>query len=442
MLGPHRMHAMNSAPTVNPLPAPSATPGPDLAQLLQTAVEQAFNAVVITSAGSDGAGPLITYCNSAFCRMTGYARTELLGRSPRMLQGPKTDPQVLQRLRECLQQGRFFQGSTVNYRKDGSSYLVEWNISPVRDAQGQVQAYVSVQQDITARVRAEQRQALLARALNATQDAVVIANKQAQILFVNQAFEDLTGYRSDEVLGRTPKFLQSGEHPPAFYSQLRDALARGDSCQTTFANRRKDGSIYHAAQTITPLRDEAGTTQHYVSVTKDVTELIARTQELREQAHHDALTGLLNRRAGEQQLERCQRTAQIECQSYALILADIDNFKSINDRFGHDEGDRVLQRCATLLSRKVRSGDALIRWGGEEFLIVLPGCRLEAAQELAERIRAAMAQEQDAVVGSITLSLGVGAWQPGECSSTLLRRTDQALYRAKTSGRNQVAVAP
>lgn len=437
------MHAMNSAPTVNPLPAPSATPGPDLAQLLQTAVEQAFNAVVITSAGSDGAGPLITYCNSAFCRMTGYARTELLGRSPRMLQGPKTDPQVLQRLRECLQQGRFFQGSTVNYRKDGSSYLVEWNISPVRDAQGQVQAYVSVQQDITARVRAEQRQALLARALNATQDAVVIANEQAQILFVNQAFEDLTGYRSDEVQGRTPKFLQSGEHTPAFYAQLRDALARGDSCQTTFANRRKDGSIYHAAQTITPLKDEAGATQHYVSVTKDVTELIARTQELREQAHHDALTGLLNRRAGEQQLERCQRTAQIECQSYALILADIDNFKSINDRFGHDEGDRVLQRCATLLSRKVRSGDALIRWGGgEEFLIVLPGCKLAAAQELAERIRAAMAQEQDAVVGSITLSLGVGAWQPGECSSTLLRRTDQALYRAKTSGRNQVAVAP
>ena len=133
-----------------------------------------------------------------------------------MLQGPKTDPQVLQRLRECLRSGTFFQGSTVNYRKDGSSYLVEWNIAPVRDAQGQVQAYVSVQQDITTRVRAEQRQALLARALNATQDAVLIADEQAQILFVNQAFEDLTGYRSDEVLGRTPKFLQSGEHPPRF----------------------------------------------------------------------------------------------------------------------------------------------------------------------------------------------------------------------------------
>lgn len=414
----------------------------DLAQLLQTAVEQAFNAVLITDAGLRDGGPCITYCNPAFCRMTGYAATELLGRSPRLLQGPQTDPQVLQRLRECLRNGTFFQGSTVNYRKDGSSYLVEWNISPVRDAQGQVQAYVSVQQDITARVRAEQRQALLARALNATQDAVVIADEQAHILFVNQAFEDLTGYRSDEVQGRTPKFLQSGEHTPTFYAQLREALERGESYQTTFANRRKDGSIYHAAQTITPLRDEAGAIQHYVSVTKDVTELVTRTQELREQAHHDALTGLLNRRAGELQLQRCQRAAQVECQGYALILADIDAFKSINDRFGHEEGDRVLQRCASLLSRKVRSGDALIRWGGEEFLIVLPGCKLAAAQELAERIRRTMASEQDAVVGTITLSLGVAAWQPGECSSTLLRRTDQALYRAKTSGRNQVAVAP
>ena len=355
---------MNISALVTSLPAPCSPACPDLAQLLHTAVAQAFNAVVITNATLEGEGPCITYCNPAFCQMTGYSAQELLGRSPRLLQGPHTDRQVLQRLRECLRTGEFFQGSTVNYRKDGSSYLVEWNISPVRDAQGQVQAYVSVQQDITTRVRAEQRQALLARALNATQDAVVIADEQAQILFVNQAFEDLTGYSSEEVQGRTPKFLQSGEHPPAFYTQLRDALERGESCQTTFANRRKDGSVYHAAQTITPLKDEAGATQHYVSVTKDVTELVARAQELRQQAHHDALTGLLNRRAGEQQLQRCQRAAQLECQGYALILADIDNFKFINDRFGHEEGDRVLQRCATLLSRKVRSGDALIRWGG------------------------------------------------------------------------------
>jgi len=414
---------------------------PDLIPLLQTAVEQAFNAVVITDARLHDGGPYITYCNPAFCRMTGYAAIDLLGHSPRLLQGPQTDPLVLQRLRECLHKEQFFQGSTVNYRKDGSSYLVEWNISPVRDAQGRLQAYVSVQHDITARVRAEQHQALLARALNATQDSVVIADQRGQILFVNQAFEALTGYCSDEVQGCTPTFLQSDEHPPAFYARLRETLARGESCQATVANRRKDGSIFHAAQTITPLKDEAGITQHYVSVAKDVTRLVKHTQELRELADHDALTGLLNRHAGERQLQRCQRAAKMECQGYALILADIDNFKSINDRFGHEEGDNVLKRCAALLGRTVRSGDALVRWGGEEFLIVLPNCQLQGARELAERVRRAMASEQDAVVGAVTLSLGVAAWQPGESRRTLLQRTDQALYHAKAKGRNQVVVA-
>lgn len=415
--------------------------GLDQVPLLQAAVEQAFNAVIITSAALDGEGPCIMYCNPAFCRMTGYAPAELMGRSPRMLQGPQTDPQVLQRLHECLREGHFFQGSTVNYRKDGSSYLVEWNISPVRDAQGQVQAYVSVQQEITARVHAEQRQALLARALNATQDGVMIADKQAEILFVNQAFEDLTGYSIEEAQGSPPRFLQPGERVPAFYDHLRDALAHEESSQATVANRRKDGRICHVAQTITPLKDESGTAQHYVGIMKDVTELVVRAQELRHQARHDALTGLLNRRAGEQQLQICHFAAKTEYRDYALILADIDRFKSINDRFGHEEGDRVLRRCAALLSRKVRSGDALIRWGGEEFLIVLPDCKLEAAHELAERIRASMAGEQDAVAGTVTLSFGVAAWQPAESSSTLLRRTDQALYRAKASGRNQVIVA-
>lgn len=235
--------------------------------------------------------------------------------------------------------------------------------------------------------------------------------------------------------------MQSDEHPPAFYARLRETLARGESCQATVANRRKDGSIFHAAQTITPLKDEAGITQHYVSVAKDVTRLVKHTQELRELADHDALTGLLNRHAGERQLQRCQRAAKMECQGYALILADIDNFKSINDRFGHEEGDNVLKRCAALLGRTVRSGDALVRWGGEEFLIVLPNCQLQAARELAERVRRAMGSEQDAVVGTVTLSLGVAAWQPGESRRTLLQRTDQALYHAKAKGRNQVVVA-
>jgi len=330
----------------------------------------------------------------------------------------------------------------VRARKDGSTYLVEWNISPVRDAQGKIQAFVSVQQDITLRVQAQQRQALLARALDATQDAVLIADHQAHILFVNQAFEHLTGYSSAEVLGRTPQFLQSGQHPPAFYNQLRETLRRGESYQSTFTNRHKSGLLYYAAQTITPLKDEDGRILNYVSVSKDVSELVARTQELRKQANHDALTGLLNRRAGERQLQLCEHLAQAEKQSYALVLGDIDEFKQINDCFGHEVGDQILQRCAALLSASVRSGDAVVRWGGEEFLIVLPGCPPGVARELAERMRKAIAAQENPAVGrSITMSLGVAVWQPPEDRRELLRRTDQALYQAKQNGRNQVVMA-
>lgn len=426
--------------TSSVLPVPAHAP--DQLGLLEAAVTQAFNAVVITSAVLEGDGPLIVYCNPAFCVMTGYTAAELLGKSPRMLQGPLTDRDVLATLRDCLYSGQYFQGSTFNYRKDGSTYLVEWNISPVLDAQGKIQAFVSVQRDITAKVRAEQRQALLARALDATPDAVLIADQQANILFVNQAFEHLTGYSSAEVLGCAPRFLQSGQHPPAFYQQLRDALGHGESFQATFASRHKDGRLYHIAQTITPLKDQTGVVQHYVSVGRDVTELIARTRELRQQAHHDALTGLLNRRAGEKQLQLCQQTAQAEHRVYSLIMGDIDEFKQINDRFGHEVGDRILQHCAKLLSASVRSDDAIARWGGEEFLIVLPGCPRDAAQELAEHIRTALAAHEDAIVGRVTMSLGVATWRQPEDSTELLRRTDQALYLAKQSGRNQVAVAP
>ena len=166
-----------------------------------------------------------------------------------------------------------------------------------------------------------------------------------------------------------------------------------------------------------------------------------RTHELKKQAEHDALTGLLNRRVGERKLKLCCKTAQSKKQAYALILIDIDNFKKINDQFGHDEGDRVLRQCAKLINSSVRMGDIVTRWGGEEFLIVLPGCPLDAARDLAERIRKVVASQNDPVVGQITLSLGVGTVRLSENYTELLKRTDEALYQAKRSGRNKVVIA-
>lgn len=180
--------------------------------LLRSALEQSFNSVLITDAQPGPMGPRIVYANPAFCEMTGYSAAELLGQTPRILQGELTSPEVLQSLRECLQADRFFRGSTINYRKDGRPYTVEWNISPVKDEAGVTTHYVSVQQDIGEVTEARATNQLLAQALDATQDAVMIANAQGEIEFVNHGFELITGYSRVEALGQNPAMLKSGEH--------------------------------------------------------------------------------------------------------------------------------------------------------------------------------------------------------------------------------------
>ena len=138
---------------------------PDL-EVLFAAVEASGEAIVITSADLDGDGPRIEYVNPAFTRMTGYEASEVLGRSPRILQGPRTDRIVLDRMRASLVAGKPFQGEAINYRKDGSTYMVEWLITPLRDSDGQVTRWVSAQRDITQRHAFEDRQALMVRELH------------------------------------------------------------------------------------------------------------------------------------------------------------------------------------------------------------------------------------------------------------------------------------
>lgn len=405
-------------------------------QLLQAAVDQAFNSVLITDARLTDGGPLIEFCNPAFCRMTGYQPDELIGRSPKILQGPATERAVLDELRGCLQQERFFQGSTVNYRKDGTPYVVEWNISPIRDPAGRVTHFVSVQQNITARVEAERMRDLLAEALNASSDPVLITDKQARICFANQSFEQVSGYSSAEVMGRTPKFLQSGAHGRDFYAALVRCLGSGLPFRATFRNRRKDGAQYYSDQSITPLADGNGRITHFLSISKDITEAVEHTLGLSEQAYIDKLTGLLNRQAGDQAVQGLIDSGGKR--GFSILLGDIDYFKRINDSFGHLAGDRVLRSIGQILREVIRTGDHAVRWGGEEFLITLPGAPVCGATSLGQRIREQLAAWSDPEVGQVTMSWGAAQWRPGETGDALLERADQLLYAAKAGGRDRV----
>ncbi len=418
-------------------PGQSRAADPALLGLLQQAVEQSFNSVLLTDAGFGPHGPRILYANPAFCRMTGYTSEELLGKTPRILQGPLTDQQVLRELGACLSEGQHFQGSTVNYRKDGTPYTVEWNISPIRDAQGRITHFVSVQQDISALRSAQRSAQLLADALHVSQDAVFITNTDGLIEFVNQGFEMITGYSSREALGQRPAILSSGEHGPAFYRRLWHSLKAGQTFRATVTNRHKLGHLIHCEETITPVRDASGVITHFVCIAKDLTSRIHTEQELRQQASHDGLTGLLNRRAGERELERAFAARSDDGLPLSVLLLDIDHFKEINDTWGHPAGDAVLKSVAQLLRTQVRGTDRVVRWGGEEFLIVLPHCPLHTAHKLAEQLRLSLAGTPQPTVGQVTLSVGAAEMDEQETLAGLVSRADRALYRAKKEGRNR-----
>lgn len=408
--------------------------------LFQAAVMQSWNAIVITDADLS-AGCRVLIANPAFCAMTGYTLDELRGRSLAILQGPQTDPAVIEELRACLNAARFFEGTAINYRKDGSTYIVRWNITPVHDDDGVLTHFISVQRDISEAVRAEREIGLLARALDAASDPILVTDAHERIIFANTAFARVTGYASEELLGQTPALFRSGEHDEAFYAEMCAAMARGVDFRATFINRRRDGSLYHAEQSTSPIYDENSRITHYVSVSKDISDRVDMEQALRHAATHDTLTGLHNRRYGEQLIEDAIAKADATGEPLNLLMCDIDHFKQVNDRFGHPIGDQVLSSTARILSQSVRGRDAVIRWGGEEFVILLDACPRASAIELAERIRLRLHQHRHAEVGRVTLSLGLATRTADEPMAALIGRADAALYTAKRSGRNRLAVA-
>ena len=406
--------------------------------LLAAAMDQVHNAVVITDADFSAGGPHVVFCNPAFLALTGYHRDEIVGLNLRVLQGPETDPKVIAHLRECLRLGEYFEGQTVNYRKDGTPYTVQWSISPVRDAQGTIVNYVSVQQDVSARLLAEADRDMLAEALAVVAEPVMVTDASHHLVYVNHAFEQVTGYRGDEVLGRAPRFLYEGGGEEQTYETIVARLDQGLEVREHVTLRAKDGHLMHNVHNVKPSRFSTDRAVRNVSSFTDVTDLVHVADSLREQASTDPLTGLRNRRSGEAVLQARMREFQQAGRTLSVAICDIDHFKRINDTFGHGTGDEVIVDVAWTLSTSVRDQDVAVRWGGEEFLLILVGTSIDGAVQIAERVRAGVQAVERPEVGEVTISIGVAQALDGDNVETVLSRADGALYEAKRAGRNRV----
>ena len=282
-------------------------------------------------------------------------------------------------------------------------------------------------------------QGLLAKALAMAADPIFITDHGGRIVWVNEAFSERSGFSPQEAVGQTPGFLKSGRHDASFYRELWQTILAGRVWHGEVVDRRKDGSLYTADEVITPLRDDKGAVTHFVAIQHDIT---LRKQEAEREhflAYHDALTGLFNRALFLDLVQQAIARSQRSLHPLALLFLDLDNFKLINDTFGHETGDRLLVAVAERLSAAVRkTTDAVARLSGDEFAILQTGlddpqAALSLARKLIHSISLPFVLEGRKV--QIGLSVGIAMYPTdGELPEDLLRNADKAMYLAKSRG--------
>ncbi|HCI13557.1 MAG: hypothetical protein A2063_01380 [Gallionellales bacterium GWA2_60_142] len=295
-------------------------------------------------------------------------------------------------------------------------------------------------------------------ALNFAANAILITDLQSRIVWANHAFSELTGYEFEELIGKELSgLLNSGHQDDAFYEKLWGTILAGRPWHGELINRRKDGSLYHDETSITPVRDRDQRITHFVAVKQDVSARKEHEEHLRNLAFYDALTELPNRRLLLDRLVHTQASCSRSGRHGALIFIDLDNFKPLNDEYGHDVGDLLLAEAARRLTACIRKEDTVSRFGGDEFVVLLKdmdsdhAAAVSQATGIAEKIRAALAEPyrlhllqsrggMDNIEHRCTSSIGIALFTGLDaCADEILRQADVAMYRAKTAGRNRIS---
>lgn len=329
--------------------------------------------------------------------------------------------------------------------RDGSEYQISDSAAPIRDDSSATVGVVIVFSDVTGRKQAEASLRLAASVFSHARDGIMITDPNGSIVDVNEAFTSITGYSRDEALGRNPRILKSGRQDALFYEAMWRTLKEHGHWSGEIWNRRKDSRECIELLTISSVQDVRGSTQQYVCLFSDISAIKEHQSKLEHLAHFDALTELPNRTLLTDRLQLAMVQAQLRQQQVAVVYIDLDGFKAVNDRHGHDVGDQVLIALAHRMKQVLRDCDTLSRIGGDEFVAVLIDLKdSSSSAPLLNRLLAAVALP--VLVGELSLqvsaSLGVTFYpQALEVEADqLLRQADQAMYHAKLAGKNRYHV--
>jgi diguanylate cyclase (GGDEF)-like protein/PAS domain S-box-containing protein len=382
--------------------------------------------------------------NQTALRMFGYDSDQpLLGLTPGDLSPPiQPDGMASQEKAHQMMALAFERGvqhfEWEHVRQDGSLFPVAINLVRI-ELHGAPALFVSLR-DLSHEQTLREREIRAQTVFENTAEGIIVTDAEQRIIAVNPAFTEITGYTEAEVLGQTPRLLQSKRHNQAFYQAIWAMLEKTGQWRGEFWNRRRNGEIYPQQSTISAVYNQKGQVVNYIGVFGDMTRLKHSEEELYRLEHYDALTGLPNRvllRANlEQAIKRARRTQTL----LGLLYLDLDLFKTVNDTLGHPVGDQLLQQVAKLMRQQIREVNNMARVGGDEFVIVVedvpePNTMAKLAYRLLNMFMKPIIADGHELY--VTASLGISLYPlDGRNMDELLSHADVAMYQAKEHGRN------
>lgn len=326
--------------------------------------------------------------------------------------------------------------------KDGNPFFATVSVSALYDEQDAIIGYLLIATNNAAlEEKAKVRQQLAASVFTHAAQGIAITDAKGTIIDVNDTFTDITSYDREESLGKNLSMFSSSKQSAEFYADIMQALLEKGFWKGETWNRRKNGELYAEMKTINAVRDSRGVTTNHVVLCSDITQMKEHQEQLEHMANFDVLTGLPNRTLLADRLSQAMVQCQRRHESLAVAFLDIDNFKTINDKHGHNVGDQLLIIVSQRMKEALREGDTLARLGGDEFIVVLANLvKNEDCQPVIERLLLAASKPVmlDEMILNVSASIGITLYpQDSVDADQLMRHADQAMYIAKGAGKNR-----
>ena len=386
-----------------------------------------------------------TFFNDALCRQLGYSREELMGMNYRVYTPPeqvKKQSEIYKRVYRIGNPNESFPMEQI--RKDGRRIFTENSVFPLRDEKGEVVGFRGIGRDVTERLQMEEAlrrsEARYRAILEEIEEGYYEVDRAGNFTFVNHAACRQFGYSRQELMGMNYRIYVPKEDVKNVYRAWNKVYRTGEALKSfLFASIRKDGVQIFLENSVSPLRNKEGKIIGFRSISRDITERKKFEQKLAEMATHDALTGLPNRVLLSDRLMVGSALARRNGHRMAVLMLDLDRFKTVNDALGHNVGDELLKDVGQRLSDIMRKSDTVSRIGGDEFVLVLPQITgIDDVTKFAQRILGAF--QEPFVFGGhrlqVTTSIGIAVYpEDGTDMENLLKNADSAMYSAKEQGR-------